>query len=134
MNIGRILSVAVPLLFFATPAVSELTWSEIDAEAFMQGCVAGVVAPAKRAYFARAEEMGNDNPKPFPEDELVKSVEPMCSCVATKLEENGISPVAAAIPSQEAQEIIQQVISGGECKLGGRIGDAISEKIQDTEP
>lgn len=119
----------VLLLFIYTPAHSDdLAWDEPNTQAFIEGCILGIVDPARRDYFARAQEKGNRDPKPFPEEELIESVRPMCSCMAEKFKANSIPPDETSLQSSEASAITQEAIESGECKLGGRFGEAMSRQ------
>ncbi|MBQ0797676.1 MAG: hypothetical protein KBT63_00230 [Porticoccaceae bacterium] len=133
MKIKNKSATAISLLIIAAPAFSEVTWSEINTASFIQGCISGVVDPARRDYFARAKQVGNPYPKPFPEEELRKSVEPMCSCVTEKLIVNGVPSDAAINQSPEAKSITERAISSGECKLGGALGAVLSKQIRQSD-
>lgn len=115
------------ILCFSTNAEDQ-TWNKEITESFVNGCVASIVEVARKGYFARAAEVGNLKPKPFPENELRDSFKSMCSCLADKLKSKNIAPDENSVNSPEFILLVQNAMLNGVCKPSGRIGDAISPK------
>lgn len=106
----------------------ESVWTDELREVAQIGCVTPILEGQKDAYYAKAKSVGNDNPKPFPTDMVVKALLPLCECAVTKLEEAGFPPDALSIANPEAIETFQNALFGGECKMGGKIGAAMESK------
>jgi hypothetical protein len=121
-----VLAVAVALLSGATNA--ESAWPKAERSAFVSGCGLGIIVPAKRDYAAAAERAGNANPKPFPEDQLRESVEPMCGCLADRMADNGMSYLDALNKPDAVTPMIQEAMAGGRCKPGGLLGQMLFKK------
>ena len=60
-------------------------WTAQALKSFKIGCAAAIVEPAKRDYAAAAARAGNESPRPFPEQQLRESVEPMCRCIGARV-------------------------------------------------
>lgn len=121
-----LLAIAVALLGGSTNA--ESAWPEAERSAFVSGCALGIIVPAKRDYAAAAESAGNANPKPFPEDQLRASVEPMCGCLADRMADNGMSYLGSLNEPDAVTPMIQEAMAGGRCKPGGILGQILSQK------
>ena len=120
--------VALVLLTVTPATFAESNWSQADTDSFVQGCVLGILKPAEREYYAKAEKVGNKNPKPFPEQEVKASIEPMCTCVANKLKAEGISILETTTKSSKVEFIVKAAILNGECKLGGMLGQELEKQ------
>lgn len=94
--------------------------------AFVAGCAEAIVQPAKQSYAARAAEVGNPSPKPFPERQVRDSVEPMCACIGQRLVDAGLVSAVAADPSVVKPMV--EALAGGRCKPGGILGDMLAGK------
>jgi len=100
-------------------------WTQPELAAFTAGCVVAILAPAKTSYAARAVERGNSNPKPFPEKELVESLEPMCKCLSGRVSETWSLEEMQRLGPSSYQPLIEEAMSGGRCKPGGLLGQVM---------
>ena len=117
------------LLISNITLANDESWAEKNRVAFIDGCVRGVLDPARRDYYARAESRGNFNPNPFPEQQVKSSIEPLCSCVAEKIRKNNIPFEKAVRNAPEVIEITKEAVTSGECRMGGKLGEMVSRKI-----
>ena len=103
-------------------------WSEQELTSFAAGCVLAIVTPARQDYFTRAAERGNSSPKPFPEQELAASVQPMCACIGLRIAQS--SDLQAFVPNHEvlSKPFIEEAMMGGKCKPGGLLGTMLDER------
>ena len=103
-------------------------WSDSRMAEFARGCTEGILAPARRDYFARAAAVGNPSPRPFPEKEARASIEPMCSCLTRRFAQTWTFD--DFLENQEAlsQPLIREALGGGQCKPGGILGTALKKK------
>jgi hypothetical protein len=103
-------------------------WSDARIAEFSRGCTEGILAPARRDYFARAAAVGDLKPKPFPETEVRASVAPMCSCLTLRFAQTWTFD--DFLKNQEAlsQPLIKEAMRGGQCKPGGILGAALEKK------
>lgn len=103
-------------------------WTEAELKAFAAGCTEAMLVPAKRDYAAAAEKAKNPSPKPFPEEEFLESVEPMCACIARRVAEVRSLDEVQRQGLGFAQPFIKEAMSGGRCKPEGLLGRAISDQ------
>lgn len=101
---------------------SDSAWNAENTTQYIEGCISGVAEPAKVDYYKRAKEVGNANPKPFPEELVRSSIKPMCVCFANQLKAKGIPPYVTS------QDIIGSVVDSGECKMGGIFSSMYPQK------
>lgn len=116
--------IAISIAICSGAAQAAPIWTEAEHSAFVAGCALGIIVPARRDYAAAAEKAGNKNPKPFPEEELRASVEPMCGCLANRIADSGMSYLDAG---NAMKPMIEEAISGGRCKPGGLLGQMLSK-------
>lgn len=127
------LLVALPAFVAASDSGLKLGWTKQALEEHWQGCVDGIVEPARRDYFARAAQVGNSNPRPFPEKELRASAEPMCRCISRRLA--GTYPFTQITQDpQLAMPFVQEAISGGECAPEGILGEVLKRQKRSSSP
>jgi hypothetical protein len=100
-------------------------WTQPELAAFTARCVVSILAPAKSSYAARAVERGNSNPKPFPEKELVESLEPMCKCLAGRVSETWSLEEMQRLGPSSFQPQFEEAIGGGRCKPSGLLGQML---------
>ncbi len=105
----------------------KLGWTKQALAEHSQGCVEGIVEPARRDYFARAAQVGNSNPRPFPEKELRASAEPMCRCISRRIAVT-YSYTQSIQEPQLAMPFIEEALSGGECAPEGLLGEVMKRK------
>jgi len=101
-------------------------WTEPELKAFAAGCTNAMLIPAKQDYAAATEKDKNPSPKPFPEVELLKSVEPMCACIARRVAEIRSLDELQMQGLGFAQPFVKEALSGGRCKPEGLLGRMIS--------
>jgi len=126
MKIIQSTYLALFIIIFSHNAIAASNWDTETTSSFIDGCIKGVVDPARIDYFTAAEKAGNTNPKPFPAQKLEESVKPLCTCVVEKLQKNNIASDDASLQSIEATKLMQDAVSSGECKLGGKFGSLLS--------
>jgi len=119
---------AVSITLFCSVTNADSTWPNEERAAFVAGCATGVIVPAKRDYAAAAKRAGNANPKPFPEDKLRASIEPMCACLADRMAQSGLGFLDVMKNQESIQPMIKEAMAGGRCKPGGLLGQMISKK------
>lgn len=103
-------------------------WSEELIAEFTRGCTEGFLAPARRDYLARAAAVGDQKPKPFPEEEFRASVVPMCSCLARRFARTWTFSEFFANQGALAQPMIKEAMEGGQCKPDGILGAVLEKK------
>ena len=105
-------------------------WSEQELSSFTAGCVLAIVSPARRDYYARAAERGNSSPKPFPEEELTASVQPMCSCIGVRIARTSALQDFTANQEALSRPLVEEAMNGGQCKPGGLLGAMLEQRIK----
>jgi hypothetical protein len=112
----------------AEPADTATRWTPAEHAAFNEGCTLAILTPAQRDYTAAAQRAGNASPRPFPEEALRASIEPMCACIGNRIAErhtvNEMHQGGEALIMPYAQD----AMSGGPCKPSGLLGDLISKR------
>jgi len=104
-------------------------WSDQELSSFTAGCVMSIVTKARRDYYARAAQRGNSSPKPFPEQELTASVQPMCSCIGLRIARSFELQEVARNPTL-SKSFVEEAIGGGQCKPGGLLGAVLEQRIK----
>jgi hypothetical protein len=107
-------------------------WSQPQISEFVGGCVAAIMIPAKRTYEARDAQAGHTG-KEFPEAEVRKSIEPMCTCVARRIAETWPFDEYIRNSGALAQPLIMEALSGGRCKPEGIVGEALAHAKKKNE-
>lgn len=105
-------------------------WSDQERSSFTGGCVLAIVTPARRDYYARASERGNKAPKPFPEQDVTASVEPMCSCIGLRIAQSVDLQELSLNMEAIAKPYIEEAMSGGQCKPGGLLGAMLEQRAR----
>lgn len=108
-------------------------WSEPKISAFVGGCVAAVMIPAKRDYEARDAQPGHHTGIEFPEAELRKSIEPMCTCLARRIAETWAFDEYIRNTGALAQPLVMEALSGGRCKPEGIVGELLAHAKKKNE-
>jgi hypothetical protein len=112
--------------FAATPMKEG--WSQEQIDAFTAGCSLAIIEPAKRDYAAAAERAGNKSPKPFPEAQILASINPMCGCLAARAAEKWTFSDYFKSQDANASVLVTEALAGGRCKPEGVLGDAMAGK------
>lgn len=99
-------------------------WSDAQVAAFTEGCLSGIVDPAKRDYTEPTRSRG-PGAKPFPEAEFRASVGPMCTCFANRLAEQGKRFRADILSSPDTRAVMDEALAGGRCSPGGLLGQML---------
>lgn len=103
-------------------------WSDERVAEFSRGCTEGFLAPARRDYLARAEAVGDQDPKPFPEEKVRESIAPMCSCLTLRFAQSWTYSEFFANQNALSQPLIKEALEGGQCKPGGILAAALEQK------
>jgi len=111
-----------------TPVQPKDGWSDAHIAEFTTGCIEGILAPARRDYFARAAEVGDQNPKPFPETEVRASIAPMCLCLTRRFAQTWAFSEFIENHETLSQPFIREAMGGGQCKPGGILGAVLQKK------
>jgi hypothetical protein len=96
-------------------------WPDAQVAAFTEGCLSGIVDPARRDYTEATRSRG-PAAKPFPEEQFRASVGPMCMCFANRLAEQGKIFRAEILSSPDTRAVMDEALAGGRCKPGGLLG------------
>ncbi|RQP23151.1 hypothetical protein DZC73_18720 [Albitalea terrae] len=103
-------------------------WSRLQLETYTSGCTLTIMLPARRDYAAAAERSGNPSPKPFPEEQLRASVEPMCACLGLRAAQTWTLAEYMVDSTAKSKPFIEEAIAGGQCKPEGILGEALAAK------
>lgn len=107
-------------------------WSDAQVTQFTEGCIAGILVPARRDYAARAAAAGDASSRPFPEEALRASIAPMCSCIALRIANTWAFAEFSANPRELSKPLIEESLAGGQCKPGGMLGDILAAGKNDS--
>ena len=104
-------------------------WSGSDITQMADGCVPGVIGPAKRDFAARAAK-APDATAEFPEAELTAGVKAMCLCFAKRAG----ATYSRADFQHDRQAILRRMndeaMNGGACKPEGMLGEVMEKSRQ----
>ena len=104
------------MLFIIYPGFSIADeWNEETKTAFIDGCVQGVLEPAKEDYHKRAAEKGNPDAE-FPEEKITPPIKEMCTCITNRAISNWSYDEFFSTAAYQ-QQLVEDAITGKECAV-----------------
>lgn len=107
-------------------AADELGWDEGIKKIMTDGCVLGILDPAKRDFQERARQKGNANAV-FPEEKIKPSIVELCACITRRASVSWSYQKFVEQPHL-AQQLVSEAMSGGECKPTGMLGKSMGQQ------
>jgi hypothetical protein len=123
MKSGVYLFALISVLSFGQIAAKELGWTDDVRKTMTNGCVLGLLNPAKRDFQARADQSGAPNAV-FPEEKVRPSLVALCACITERAAESWSYQQFLGQPHL-ADQLIEEALSGGRCKPTGMLGQAL---------
>jgi hypothetical protein len=103
-------------------------WDRKQIKVFAYACTDGLVESATSDYNAAARASGVTIHKPFPEQAFRDSAFPMCLCVSERVAATWTLAEMEKLGMKSTKPMIDEALSGGQCKPGGMLGDIIEKR------
>lgn len=114
-------------VFAEAPSGVNKGWTATVVDDIAVGCTEQLVVSAKQGYYNRAKEVGDTNPKPFPEIEIRKSMSSMCVCIVATASEKWSLLDFSQNSSVYFGSLLKDAMEGKRCKPTGIAGKAIDK-------
>jgi len=123
MKIHAPLFMLISILSFGQVTANELGWTDDIKRQMTDGCVLGLLNPAKRDFQARAAQRGAPNAV-FPEEKVRSSLVALCACITERAADSWSYQQFLGQPHL-ADQLIEEALTGGKCKPTGMLGQAL---------
>ena len=100
-----------------------IDWNDSMKKKMTDGCVSGILEPAKRDFQERANQKGNADAV-FPEDKIKQSVVDLCACITQRASTSWSYQQFIQQP-ELVQRLVSEAVTGGECKRTGMLGKSM---------
>ena len=111
-----------------TLAETKAGWDNISINQLSESCTNQLVNSSKQGYYARAKEVGNKNPKPFPEADMRMSFKGMCDCISNKASVTWTFDDFKKNSNTYFAQLIIPATKGGECSPKGIVEKALKKQ------
>lgn len=123
MKIQASLFMVSSILSVGQVTANELGWTDDIKKQMTDGCVLGILKPAKRDFQARAAQRGDPNAV-FPVETVRPSIAALCACITERVAVSWSYQQFLGQPHL-ADQLITEALSGGQCKPTGMLGKAL---------
>lgn len=129
----RIVSIFVALVLSTSVAGAAMSgWSDEAIDELSSVISKSLVSGAREGYYQRAEEVGDTNPKPFPENEVKKSFDVLSLCILNIASEKWTYDEFINSQGVYMRQLLNKALKGGECKPTGLVGEATEARRRRT--
>lgn len=111
------------IFFVGNTSATTPDWIDATKKEMTDGCVSGILDPAKRGFEARAKKEGKTDAI-FPEDKIKPSIVDLCECIVQRASISWGYKYFVWQP-ELAQKLVSEAMKGGECKPTGMLGKSM---------